>query len=127
MIQNFSYVIYYHCFTRGVEMNSESEIHDKYVNGLMQIPSIHHLMLMMSYLMQVFEIMTITDIIKSNCMLSISNLQLENVAPPVNSIFNIMKNTPSKNVKGTVLILLILQREIILMLNYMYKAMRGAF
>ena len=84
-------------------------------------------MLMMSYLMQVFEIMTITDIIKSNCMLSISNLQLENVAPPVNSIFNIMKNTPSKNVKGTVLILLILQREIILMLNYMYKAMRGAF
>lgn len=38
-----------------------------------------------------------------------------------------MKNTPSKNVKGTVLILLILQREIILMLNYMYKAMRGAF
>lgn len=42
MIQNFSYVIYYHCFTRGVEMNSESEIHEKYVNGLMQISELYN-------------------------------------------------------------------------------------
>lgn len=84
-------------------------------------------MLTMNYLMQVFEITSIMDIIRPNCMVSVLNLQLENAASPVNSVFNIMKNDQSKNVIIFVLILSILQREIILMLNCMYKAIHAVF